>query len=101
MIDDRPDDTTDELVANAARTRRRVATDIERLATQLTPAKIKGRALDAAEHSLEEVALRAVQRLAQAPRQLASYVAKHPAVGAAVALGVGVVVWKLAVGRRR
>lgn len=101
MIDDKPDDTTPELVANAARTRRRVATDIERLAAELTPAKIKDRALDAAEHSLEKVAGRALQRLSRGPRQLAAYVAEHPLVGVALAAGVGAVVWRVAVGRRR
>lgn len=101
MIDDKPDDTTQELVANAARTRRRVATDIERLASQLTTAGLKDRALDAAEHSLEALARRALRQLSHTPQRLAAYLRQHPVVGAAVVAGVGVVVWRVAVGRHR
>lgn len=101
MIDDKPDDTTQELVANAARTRRRVAADVERLAAQLAPAQLKDRAIEAAEHSLEKLAWRALRRLSRAPSKLAAYVAEHPRVGVAIAAGVGVLVWRVAVGRRR
>lgn len=94
MIDDKPDDTTQELMANAARTRRRVATDVERLVTQLAPAQLKDRALDAAEHSLERVALRGLRGLSRTPSKLVAYVAKHPGVGVAIAAGVGVLVWR-------
>ncbi len=101
MTTENPDPATQELVADAAETRERVATDVERLARQLTPKKLEERALDAAEHSLESLAGRALRRLAQSPRRLAAYVREHPALGIAVVAGASVIVWRLAIGRRR
>jgi hypothetical protein len=101
MTNDRPDEKTQELRARTAETRDRVATDVERLANQLTPKRLKARALDVGERSLHGLAARALQRLAQSPRRLVAYVRRHPAAGAAIFAGGAVVVWRLAQGRRR
>jgi ElaB/YqjD/DUF883 family membrane-anchored ribosome-binding protein len=101
MNDEKREPTTPELVASAASTRRRVASDVERLASQLAPAQLKERALDVAEHSLETLATRALQKLRQSPRRIASYARQHPLVGVAVLAGAGLLVWRVAVGRHR
>ncbi len=101
MTSDDRAETTQELVANAAEARDRVASDVERLAEELTPAHLKTRALDAVERSLESLAARVLQRLAQTPRRLASYVREHPVVGVTVAAGAAMVVWRFAIRRHR
>ena len=101
MIDEKPEPTTEELVESAAQTRKQVAADVARLATQLTPARLKDRALDAAEDSLEGLAVRGQRALARVPRRLAAYLLRHPLVGVAFVAGAAAVTWKVAVGRRR
>jgi hypothetical protein len=101
MIDEKPEPTTEELVESTAATRNQVAADVERLATELTPARLKHRALDAAEHSLDGLAVRGQRVLARVPRRLAAYLLQHPLVGVAVVVGAAAVTWKVTVGRRR
>jgi ElaB/YqjD/DUF883 family membrane-anchored ribosome-binding protein len=100
MNNESTDETTQALADRTAVTRSRVASDIERLTEQLTPARVKDRALDAAERSVETLAARALGRLLQSPRRLANYLRQHPATGAAIAAGMGVVIWRLASRRR-
>lgn len=94
------DKTTQSLVSEVALTRARAAADVHRLARELTPERVKDRALDAAERSLESVALRAARRLAQSPRRLVGYVRQHPFVGTALAVGATAVIWGVARRRR-
>jgi hypothetical protein len=101
MNDEKRDETMEALVASTAWTRARVASDVERLAEQLQPARIKDRALDAAERSLESVGARLLGRLKQAPRLLATYALEHPVQGAAVLIGVTAMVWRVAARRQR
>jgi len=101
MTDEKREATTNELVADAAATRTRVATDVERLATQLAPQQLKNRALSVTERSLEGIALRALGGLLRSPRRLAAYVRQHPVAGSIMLAGTGVIVWRLALGRRR
>lgn len=101
MNDEKLDPSTQDLVERAAETRDRVAGDVERLTRELTPAHLKHRALDVAEHSVTSLAARILQRLSRSPRRLAGYVSKHPVAGAALLAGAGVVVWRLAVSRHR
>ena len=101
MNDEKTEPTTQDLVERTAQTRDRVATDVERLAQELTPAHLKHRALDVAEHSVGSLAARILQRLGRSPRRVAGYVAKHPIVGVALFTGAAVVVWRLTMGRQR
>jgi hypothetical protein len=101
MTIEKDEPTTNELIAGAAAARTRVAADVERLATQLAPAQLKDRALGVAESSLQRFAARALGRLMQSPRQLASYVRRNPLAGVAICAGAGVVAWRLAVRRHR
>ncbi len=91
--------TTQSLMDKTAMTRSRVASDIERLTEQLTPARVKDRALHAAEQTAETLAARALLRLMSSPRWLAAYLRQHPRTGVALAAGAGLIVWRLA--RRR
>jgi len=101
MSDEKLDPSTQDLVERTAETRDRVAGDVERLARELTPAHLKHRALDVAEHSVSSLAARILLRLGRSPRRLAGYVSKHPVAGAALFTGAAVVVWRVAVARHR
>ena len=93
------DPTTEQLVANAARSRARVASDVEELAKELTLPELKDRALDAAERSVETIAGRALRRLVLVPGRLARVVQQRPLVGVAIAAGVTLVIWRIAARR--
>lgn len=84
-----------ELAEEAAETRERVAEDIEALKEQLTLERIKDRALDAAERSVESVAVRVLRRVTEVPRALAGWGRRHPAaaVGAA-GTGLVLLLWR-------
>jgi hypothetical protein len=99
MSTETSDETTEQLVDNAARSRARVASDVEELAKELTLPELKDRALDAAERSVESIAVRALRRLLQAPRRLALGVRQHPIRGALIAAGAGLVIWRIAARR--
>lgn len=101
MTAEKPEPTTQELLANVAEARVRVAADVERLATQLAPAQLKERALDVAQDSAQSLAARALRGLVDSPRRLVSYARKHPMTGAAVLAGTALVVWRIAAGRAR
>jgi ElaB/YqjD/DUF883 family membrane-anchored ribosome-binding protein len=101
MSDEKSEPATQELVENATETRSRVANDVARLAQQLRPEQLKDRALNAAEHSIESLAARALQRLIFAPRRVLAYVREHPLAGAAIFAGTGVVVWRFVARRQR
>ena len=94
------DKMTQALAQRAAGTRARVAADVERLATELEPRELKGRALEAAERSFERIGFRLLRRLADGPRWLVSYVRHKPVVGAVVVVGAGVLMWRMAARRR-
>ncbi|HEY6080709.1 MAG TPA: hypothetical protein VIW29_17965 [Polyangiaceae bacterium] len=88
-------DSKDELAAEAAQTRELVAEDIEALKGELTVERLKDRALDAAERSMESVALRALRRLALAPRALVSWGRRHPAAVAGTAgASLALLLWR-------
>jgi hypothetical protein len=99
MSSETPDATTEQLVANAARSRARVASDVEELARELTLPELKDRALDAAERSVESIAARALRRLLLAPQRLVVGVRQHPIVGVAIAAGAALVIWRIAARR--
>ena len=101
MSSDTSDPTTDQLVANAARSRARVASDVAELAKELTLPELKDRALDAAERSVETLAARALRRLLLVPPRLARGVRQHPLVGVALAAGATLVIWRIAARRDR
>lgn len=101
MNPEKPEPSTRELVEHASQTRRHVAKDVERLANALTPAHLKDRALEHAEHSLERWEARALRTLRQAPQKIASYALTHPVVSAAAIAGTVAIVWRLSVARRR
>jgi hypothetical protein len=101
MSSETPDLTTEQLIANAARSRARVASDVEELAKELTLPELKDRALDAAERSVETLAARALRRLLLVPGHLARGVQQHPLVGVAIAAGATLVIWRIAARRDR
>jgi hypothetical protein len=101
MTSEKPEPSTQALLDSTARTRDRVARDVEQLAHELSPTQLKDRALDVTEHSLAKWAARALLRLGESPRRVAAYARKHPAAGVAIAAGAAVVVWRLAIGRHR
>ena len=101
MTDEKLEPTTEQLLANVARTRAQVAADVARLATQLAPAQLKDRAKDAAQHSLESLAARALLGLIRSPGRLWGYAHRHPRAGVAVLTGAAVIAWGLASRRRR
>jgi hypothetical protein len=99
MSTETPDPTTEQLVANAASSRARVASDVQELAKELTLPELKDRALDAAERSVESIAARALRRLLVAPRRLALAVRQRPVVGVALAAGATLLIWRIAARR--
>lgn len=101
MNPEKPEPSTRELVEDARQTRRFVAQDVELLAAALKPARLKDRALDHAEHSLERWEARALWALRRVPQRLASYALTHPIVSAATVVGTVAIVWRLSVARRR
>ena len=101
MNPEKPEPSTRELVEDARQTRRYVAEDVQRLATALTPTRLKDRALDHAELSLERWEARTLRALRRAPQRIASYALTHPIVSAATLVGTVAVVWRLGVARRR
>jgi hypothetical protein len=91
--------STGQLLSATAQTRARVASDVEALTAELTPAHLKERALDIAERSAESLAARALRRLVNAPRLLAGLARRHPAATTALGVGLGVAVWRWRAGR--
>jgi hypothetical protein len=100
MMSDNPEPSTQDLVESAAETRAQVAEDVERLASALEPARLKARAIHAAERSAVSLLRRAQLQLVRSPRLLASYVVRHPLVGVTIFVGAAAVTWRLALGRR-
>jgi len=99
MSTETPDKTMQQLVANAAHSRARVANDVEELAKELTLPELKDRALDAAERSVESIAVRALRRLLQASGHLALAVRQRPIAGVLIAAGATIVIWRIAARR--
>lgn len=91
-----------ELVASTAQTRRHIAADLEALKSQLTVDKLKDRALDAAERSVEDVALRLVRRVALIPQAVQAFSRQHPrAVAGAVVAVAALALWRARARARR
>ena len=89
--------TTTDLLMKTAATRARVQADLERLSTELTPAELKERALDAAERSVESLGRRALRRTLLLPSWAARQGRAHPVAAAAVGGAVvGLLAWRIA-----
>jgi hypothetical protein len=101
MMSDKPEPSTQDLVESATETRARVAHDVERLASALTPPQLKTRAIHAAEGTASHLLARARQQLVRSPRLLASYLVRHPVIGVTIFVGAAAATWRLALGRRR
>ncbi len=93
MNDERPELEARELGLGAGRTRRHLASDVRALKSQLSAEALKDRALDAVERSAESVALRALRRLAGAPRVALGYAQEHPARALVIGAGLGLICW--------
>jgi Protein of unknown function (DUF3618) len=101
MMSDKPEPSTEDLVERTSQTRAQLARDVERLASALTPARLKTRAIDAAAHSGANLLRRTWWQLARSPQLVASYVRRHPVMGATIFAGAALATWRLALGRRR
>ncbi len=86
--------STGELVADIRETRANVAADVEAIKAQLTATGLKARALDAAERSVESLALQVGRKLLQAPMKLARVGRRHPAASLVVGAGLVLLLWK-------
>ena len=75
-------------------TRAHVAADVRALKDQLSPERLKDRAVEAAERSVHNIALHAKRRLAALPRALLRSGREHPLAATLLGVGLSLILWK-------